>query len=95
MTFKFTLISLNFERYKSSSRMTKCSSLQENSITNISVLKSVCASLILFALESLPVHMYCHAGYLARRPPNLFLKRFTCPSSVTFPSPCKITSARQ
>ena len=38
MTFKVTLISLNFERYKSPSRMTKFSSLQENSITNILVL---------------------------------------------------------
>ena len=72
MTFKVTLMSLNFERYKSSSRKTKFSSLQEKSITNILVLNSICASLILFAFESLPVHMYCHAGYLARRPPNLF-----------------------
>ena len=29
---------------------------------------------ILFAFESLPVHMYCHAGYLARRPPNLLAR---------------------
>ena len=40
MTFKVTLMSLNFELYKSSSRMTKVSSLQENSNTNILVLKS-------------------------------------------------------
>ena len=28
----------------------------------------------IFAFESLPVHMYCHAGYLACEPPNLFQK---------------------
>ena len=47
MTFKVTLMSLNFERYNSLSRMTKFSSLQENSITNILVLKSIRASLIM------------------------------------------------
>ena len=35
MTFKVTLISFNFERYKSSSRMIKFSDLQETSVTNI------------------------------------------------------------
>ena len=46
MTFKVTLILL-FDRYKSPSRMSKFSSLQENSITNILVLKSTRASLIM------------------------------------------------
>ena len=47
MTFKVTLMILNFERYKSPSRMTKFSSLQENDITDISVLKSILAALIM------------------------------------------------
>ena len=46
MTFNVTLMSLNFEIYKSPSRMAKFSTLQENSITDILVLKSTCASLI-------------------------------------------------
>ena len=47
MTFKVRLMSLNFERYKIPSRMTKFSSLQENNIKNILILKSISASLIM------------------------------------------------
>ena len=47
MTFKVTLMSFNFERYKTPYRMTKFSSLQEDTVTNILVLKSIRASLIM------------------------------------------------
>ena len=79
MIFKVTLMSLNFERHKSSFRITKFSSLQENSVTNILVLKSICASLIQFAFEFLPVHIHVFSCWLPGTPtPKPFLKRFTC-----------------
>ena len=48
MTFKVTLMSLNIESYKFPSRMTEFSGLQENSITNILVLNSTPASLMMY-----------------------------------------------
>ena len=47
MTSRVTLMSLNTESYKSPSRMTEFSGLPKNNITNIMVLNSTRASLIM------------------------------------------------